>query len=148
MSDGIIVGQSDDYEVFWKVLNENLQEKYGARPVHSLDEIKLLHTRFPQNIRLYTANKDGEVLGGTVVYLCGEVAHAQYISATHEGKRLHVVDALFKHILTEESLGARFFDFGKSSDGDGHELNSTLISQKEGFGGRGVCYDWYEWNIE
>ena len=25
-----------------------------------------------------------------------------------------------------------------------HFLNEGLISQKEGFGARGVCYDWYE----
>lgn len=146
-ADGITVGPSEDYEGFWRVLNDNLQQKYGALPVHSLDEIQLLHNRFPQHIRLYIAEKDGVMFGGTVVYFCGEVAHAQYISATAEGKRHHAIDALFKHILTEESLGVQYFDFGKSSNGDGHDLNDTLVSQKEGFGGRGICYDWYEWTI-
>ena len=27
-------------------------------------------------------------------------------------------------------------------------LNTTLIFQKEGFGGRGVCYDCYEWETD
>ena len=146
-SDGITVEQSNDFTGFWNVLNDNLLQKYGAQPVHSLDEITLLHDRFPQHIRLYTAKKDGILLGGTVVYCCEKVAHAQYISATPEGKRLHAIDALFKHVLADESLGALFFDFGKSSNGDGHDLNTSLVSQKEGFGGRGICYDWYEWTL-
>ncbi len=144
--DGITVGRSDDFHHFWHVLTGNLGQKYGAKPVHSLEEIQLLHSRFTDNIRLYTAVKDGQVIGGTVVYDCGNVVHAQYISATEEGKRRHAVDALFKHILTAEHFEAQYFDFGKSSDGDGHDLNTTLISQKEGFGGRGICYDWYEWD--
>lgn len=144
-AEGVIVERSDDYDAFWQILTGNLWQKYGARPVHTIEEIKLLHQRFPQNIRLYTALKEGRTVGGTVLYLCGEVVHAQYISASEEGKRLHAVDALFRHILTEERWDAKFFDFGKSSDGDGHDLNTSLISQKEGFGGRAICYDWYEW---
>ena len=27
-------------------------------------------------------------------------------------------------------------------------LTKTLIFQKEGFGGRGVCYDCYEWETD
>lgn len=145
-AEGVIVERSDDFDAFWQILSDNLWQKYGARPVHTIEEIKLLHQRFPHVIRLYTASKEGHTVGGTVLYLCGEVVHAQYISASEEGKRLHAVDALFKHILTEEQWDARYFDFGKSSDGDGHDLNTTLISQKEGFGGRAICYDWYEWN--
>lgn len=145
-AEGVIIERSEDFEAFWQILADNLWQKYGARPVHTIEEIKLLHQRFPKNIRLYTASKEGRTVGGTVLYHCGEVVHAQYISASEEGKRLHAVDALFRHILTEEQWDARYFDFGKSSDGDGHDLNTTLISQKEGFGGRAICYDWYEWN--
>ncbi len=145
-AEGVIIERSEDFEAFWQILSDNLRQKYGARPVHTIEEIKLLHQRFPKNIRLYAASKEGRTVGGTVLYHCGEVVHAQYISASEEGKRLHAVDALFKHILTEEQWDARYFDFGKSSDGDGHDLNTTLISQKEGFGGRAICYDWYEWN--
>ena len=148
LSSGVVVSRSDDFEGFWKVLSDNLQLKYGAKPVHSLDEMRLLHSRFPNHIRLYTASLEGMVIGGTVVYLCGPTAHAQYISASPEGKKRHAIDAIFDLVLKHELAGYRFFDFGKSSDGDGEQLNTTLISQKEGYGARAVCYDWYQWKLQ
>lgn len=143
----IEIEQSLDFEGFWKVLDWNLMHTYGARPVHTLEEINLLHSRFPHNIVLYTARKDGEVIGGTVIYLTPQTAHAQYISANEEGKHLRVIDAIYNKVLHEDLVDFRYFDFGKSTEDQGHRLNSSLIYQKEGFGGRGVCYDWYEWDL-
>lgn len=144
---GFIVEQSDDFAGFWRVLDSNLNNKYGVHPVHSLDEILLLKSRFPRNIILYTAVKDGEVLGGTVLYLMPQVAHAQYISATPEGKKLGAIDAIYDRILNFDLVDYPYFDFGKSTEDHGHYLNENLIHQKEGFGGRGVCYDTYEWTL-
>ena len=79
-ADGIVVQESDDWAGFWQVLTGNLQHKYGARPVHSLEEIQLLHARFPHHIRLFTASKEKRLLGGTVLYLTQTVVHTQYIS--------------------------------------------------------------------
>ena len=75
------------------------------------------------------------------------MAHAQYISANAEGKHLRVIDAIYNKVLNEDLADYPYFDFGKSTEELGHVLNSTLIYQKEGFGGRGVCYDWYEWTL-
>lgn len=143
----IIVERSDDYEGFWRVLCWNLEHTYGAKPVHSLQEMLLLHRRFTDNIRLYVARKDGEVEAGTVLYLYKNIAHTQYISANAEGKKVCALDMLFDTILHKELTGYDYFDFGKSTEEQGHVLNTSLIFQKEGFGGRGVCYDWYEWDI-
>ena len=147
VSGGVVVQRSDDYESFWTILSDNLYQKYGATPVHTLEEMRLLHSRFPDHIRLYTATSDGIVIGGTVLYLCGHTAHAQYISASPEGKRRHAIDAIFDHVLHHELKGFRYFDFGKSSNGDGEDLNATLVSQKEGYGARAICYDWYQWQL-
>ena len=59
----------------------------------------------------------------------------------------NMVDALYRRILFEDYGDHHFFDFGKSTEGDGTVLNESLIYQKEGFGARGVCYDWYEWKV-
>jgi len=144
---GIQVGESDDWEGFWSVLEFNLMHKYHASPVHTLQEMMLLHSRFPRNIRLFTATREGQVLGGTVIYVTHEVVHTQYISANIEGKQLRVIDALFDFILHECHWDARYFDFGTSNEEDGKRLVEPLIYQKEGFGGRGVCFDWYEWTL-
>lgn len=143
----VTVDESQDLRGFWEVLTFNLRNKYDSCPVHSLEEIELLHDRFPQQIRLFTASKDGKVLGGTVLYITSTVVHTQYISANLEGKQWRVIDALFDYLLHECDWRQRYFDFGTSNEEDGRILVEPLIYQKEGFGGRGICYDWYEWTL-
>lgn len=144
---GLVVMRSDDYAAFWEVLTQNLLSKYGVMPVHSLQEIKLLHSRFPQNIILYQAVKDDIVWGGVVLYVSQQVVHAQYSSATPEGKRLGAIDLLYNRIFSDYS-DYLYFDFGRSTEHpDGSGLNENLVFQKEGFGGRGLCYDIYEYDL-
>jgi len=144
---GILVEKSEHYAAFWDVLTQNLQTKYGVMPVHSLQEIELLYSRFPQNIQLYQAVKDGVVLGGVVLYVSSQVVHAQYSSATPEGKKLGVIDLLYDRIFSDYR-SYPYFDFGRSTEQpDGSGLNEQLVFQKEGFGGRGLCYDIYEYDL-
>lgn len=143
---GITIAEGDDTDTFWNILNDNLHHKYNVSPVHSAPELRLLKARFPDRIRLYMAFQEDNVLAGALLFLCGETVHVQYISASPEGKRLHALDLLFSRLIEEAAVGHRYFDFGKSTEDCGHYLNRNLIFQKEGFGGRGVCYDWYEWN--
>ena len=141
---GIEVVESDDFSAFWKILDRNLSVKYGVHPVHSLEEIQYLKRAFPEKIRLFLAVKGGEVLAGVVMYDTNAICvHSQYISSTEEGRSQGALDAVFHHLLTTVYTRERFFDFGKSTEGDSSSLNPHLIFQKEGFGGRGVCYDIY-----
>lgn len=144
---GIVVEVSKDFDAFWPVLEANLLTNHQVHPVHTVDEMKLLHSRFPKHIVLYTATLNGEVIGGVVMYLTPQVAHAQYSSATPEGKRLGVLDAIYDRIMHQDLKDYPYFDFGKSTEDAGHILNEQLVFQKEGFGGRAVCYDTYEWNL-
>jgi hypothetical protein len=145
---GVVVERSNHYEVFWQVLADNLMNKYGVKPVHSLQEIELLHGRFPQNIQLYQAVREGKVLGGVVLYISSQVVHAQYSSASPEGKKLGVIDLLYDQIF-KDYRDYPYFDFGRSTEHpDGSGLNESLVFQKEGYGGRGLCYDIYEWDVK
>ena len=148
LSNGITIQESNDYAAFWEILNTNLKNKYGVAPVHSLSEITLLQSRFPKNIKLYLACKDNKALGGTVLYLTPRVTHTQYISANIEGKELGVLDLLFDFLINHEYTSFPIFDFGQSTENMGNVLNESLIFQKEGFGGRGVIYDIYEYNLK
>ncbi|WP_449020470.1 GNAT family N-acetyltransferase [Prevotella jejuni] len=144
---GVTVRESKDLATFWDILDKNLTNKYATHPVHSLEELTLLHSRFPNSIRLFMAfNDKGIAIGGTIIYEMPQVVHTQYISASTEGKRLGAIDLLFDYILNDVYANRKgFFDFGKSTEEEGKILNTTLIFQKEGFGGRGVCYDCYTW---
>lgn len=145
--EGLTVCESDDIGAFWRILVDNLHRKYGAHPVHTVSEMQLLKERFPSEIRLFMAYRDQQPLGGTVLYLTPQVVHSQYISASEEGKQTGALDLLFDHLINEVDFHRPYFDFGTSAIGDTNEINTSLIFQKQGFGGRGVCYDWYEYDL-
>lgn len=147
LSLNIEVGESNDVDGFWHVLEDNLGNRYNAKPVHTANEMKLLMSRFPNNIKLYVAKMNGEIVGGTLIYVTPQVVHTQYISASVEGKKHGALDLLFDYIINKVYANCRYFDFGKSTEHGGAYLNEPLIFQKEGFGGRGVCYDWYQWEL-
>lgn len=142
---GIKVGESDDWQGYWRLLSSLLDERYGTRPVHTLEEMLLLQGRFPENIRLYTATLDGELLAGVVMYLSSPVAHCQYIGASPRGKDSKALTLLFELLINESArLGYRYFDFGISNEDHGRYLNEGLVRQKCRLGGRGIVYNTYE----
>lgn len=144
---GVTVEASEDFAGFWSVLSHNLYERYGLKPVHTIEEIELLHRRFPKNICLVVAKEGSEIVGGTVLYINDRVVHSQYIAASPRGKNIHALDLLFEIVIGQALEQHAYFDFGISTEEHGTYLNEQLIYQKEGFGGRGICYDWYEWRL-
>ena len=134
----------NDIEDYWNILTELLHDKFGSKPVHTLDEIRLLHSRFPDNIKLYVVRNAGKVIAGTVIYDTGTVAKTQYIASSEEGKASGALDLLFGTLMDDVFKSRKYMDFGTSTLMGGSNLNEGLISQKEGFGARAVVYDTYE----
>ncbi len=143
---GIAAGPSEDWPGYWQLLSSLLDERYGTRPVHTLDEMLMLRGRFPEHIKLYTATLDGELLAGVVMYLSRPVAHCQYIGASARGKERKALTLLFDHLINEYKAaeGYRYFDFGISNEDHGRYLNEGLVRQKSRLGGRGIAYCTYQ----
>ena len=144
---GIVVTQSDNLAGFWEVLNNNLAQKYHSKPVHTLQEMELLKSRFPDHIVLFLAQQGEEILAGMVVYVSTQVARAQYSSATPLGKQLGAIDVIYDRIINNDYRHLPYFEFGTSALENTNAINESLIFQKEGFGGRGICFDRYEWTL-
>lgn len=145
---GITVNQSEDWKGYWQLLSSLLDARYGTRPVHTLDEMMLLQSRFPDNIRLYTATLNDKLLAGVVMYLSSPVAHCQYIGASAEGKESKALTLLFDHLINESARqGFKYFDFGISNENHGLYLNEGLVQQKSRLGGRGIVYNTFEIKI-
>ena len=145
---GLQVIEENDFSPFWQLLEANLMARYHTKPVHSLSEIMLLKSRFPQNIRLFSVYRGSEIVGGTVLYIDGVVVKTQYISASEDGRHIGELDFLFSSLLDKFAAeGYRYFDFGTSNFKTSDDLHESLIFQKEGFGGRAVCYDTYQYNL-
>jgi hypothetical protein len=142
--EGVTFQESLDFSSFWILLNDVLNQKHDTHAVHSLEEMKLLHSRFPQNIRLFLAYRNGELLAGSVVYETQTVAHTQYLANSNLGREIGALDGLIDFLIKETFKHKKYFDFGISTESQGQELNTGLISQKEGYGARAIVHDFYE----
>jgi hypothetical protein len=139
----MIAGESNEIEAFMEMECEHLQSKYGTKPVHTGAEMRLLASLFPENIRLFTATAGGRLVAGVLVYESRNVAHAQYIGATEEGRDLCALDAVVDHLLSDVFASKRYFDFGTSNDQAGR-VNEGLIDNKESYGARAVAHEFFE----
>lgn len=135
------VRESADWHGFWSVLRENLASRHETAPVHSESEIELLASRFPQAIRLFGCFSGERWLAGSVVYDSGQVAHAQYIASTAQGRESGALDLLFATLISDVFVRRPWFDFGISSEAQGLRLNGGLIGFKEGFGAHTIVHE-------
>lgn len=139
--------QMETPDVFWPIMVDNLRKRYGVSPVHSLGEMQLLMRRFPEEIRCFTAQREGKAEAGIILYLTTTTVHVQYAHATPKGKTDGALDLLYSSLIEHYRETHSFFDFGTSNEDGGRILNSGLIAQKEGFGGRGIAYKQWKLNI-
>lgn len=141
---GLLYEESTAWGEYWPMLREVLQSRHNAIPVHTLEEMEMLASRFPENIRLFVARQSGVVVAGAVVYVTEQVAKTQYLAVSDEGAKCHALDGLIAYLAEERYADKRYIDLGTSMDPTTLQLNEGLIFQKEGFGARAVVYDAYE----
>lgn len=145
---GIVFAPSTHYAAYFDIVGTILEEKYHAQSTHTAAEMQILAGRFPANIALWTAqNKSGAILAGVIMYISQQVAHAQYIAATDEGKECGALDGLFDHMITKCYPDKTYFDFGISTEQAGKVLNTGLVTQKEEFGARAIVHQTFLWNF-
>jgi Acetyltransferase (GNAT) domain len=142
------VAVSDDPQstpAFWAVLQSALERRYSARPVHTLDEIEELRSRFPDEITPVVAVHRGNVVAGTVLFKMPRVWHTQYLATSDEGMAVSALDVVIEHCIEKAvAAGTRYFDFGISPGAGRRGLNAGLYRFKAEFGGGGVVYEQYE----
>ncbi|WP_261791658.1 GNAT family N-acetyltransferase [Campylobacter lanienae] len=138
---------SEDFEAFVMLLNSVLQKQHGVNAVHSAEELKLLYSRFPQNIKLFVAKFNKEIIAATLLFIYDDLVHTQYLAANEKAREIGALDLLIKTLMDEFAKSKKYFDFGISTENGGQFLNQGLISQKEGFGGRTIVHNIFEVNI-
>lgn len=136
----LTVRDSSDFRKYWEILSTLLKEKHSAKPVHTVEEIELLASRFPHNITLRAVFKDNEMIAGTVLFHCENTVKCQYIASSPEGQHSGALAFLFNDLMNSLPETVRYLDAGTSNRGIQQELNAGLLSQKAGFGARAVIY--------
>jgi Acetyltransferase (GNAT) domain len=145
---GLEVGREDAFGEFMRLEDEALRRRHGTAPVHTPAEMEMLAASFPENIKLFTARREGRLEGGVLVYETPAVAHAQYIAGTERAYAEHALDAIVAHLIEEEYAAKPWFDFGISTTEEGRNLNTGLMRNKESFGARAIAYDTYVVRLE
>jgi Acetyltransferase (GNAT) domain len=140
---GLTIGPDTAWLEFMTLEAAALARRHDVAPVHSPEEMERLAANFPDNIKLFTARRDHELLGGVIVYETPMVAHAQYIAGSERGYAEHALDAVVDFLIAEEYAEKPWFDFGISTTEEGWTLNEGLIRNKESFGARAVVHDIY-----
>ena len=145
--EGIVVKQSTDFDLFIELENQVLAQYHQTKAAHTGDELALLYSRFPEHIRLYVAIHEGEMVAGVLLFIYDNMVHTQYMASSEYGRENGALDLLIASIIEEYRDSKKYLDFGISTEDGGLVLNNGLISQKEGFGGRSITYDFYEVKI-
>lgn len=146
VKNGVEVKESEDFEAFIALENEVLQERHGTKAVHSAQELHLLHSRFPESIKLLAAFYQEKMIAGTVLFIYDNAVHTQYLAANETAREIGALDLTVSNVIEHYKESKSWLDFGISTEEGGHYLNEGLISQKEGFGGRTNVYQ--TWKIE
>ena len=141
---GLTIAVDDNFEGFWnEILIPNLQKKHGVAPVHSLEEIQLLATNFPDHIKQVNVYKDNVIVAGTTLFLTKTTIHPQYVSGNSDKNAFGSLDLAYDYIINHFDSSKRYFDFNISSEENGTALNSGLIFWKESCGARTYVADNY-----
>lgn len=139
------VEETDSLEVFWdNILIPNLESKHKVKPVHSLEEISLLKSRFKKNIRQFNVIYNNEIVAGSTIFETENVAHCQYISGNKSKNELGSLDFLHHHLIENVFYDKLYFDFGTSNINQGQQINQGLLFWKEGFGARSIPQGFYK----
>lgn len=144
------IRETERVEAFMNLLAECLRERHDVSPVHSAEELRLLKSRFPENIRIFAVSLVGEgdsidsdelpMEAAVCIYDTGRVAHAQYIATSRKGRELNLLAPLFYYLFTQVFDKREYFDFGISTEEGGRYLNEGLLRQKYSYGATGVVY--------
>lgn len=142
---GLEIVEGFHFNEFWnEILIPNLELRHQAKPVHTVEEIELLATRFPKRIHQFNVMKDGEIVAGATIFETEMVAKVQYISGNENKQQLGSLDFLFEYLIRERFADKKFFDFGISNENQGQNLNQGLLYWKETFGARTVACKFYQ----
>ncbi|HEY4092992.1 MAG TPA: GNAT family N-acetyltransferase [Luteibacter sp.] len=141
---GVATRVGVDMAPFHAMLAEVLR-RHEAVPTHSLAELELLRSRFPDEIVLHEAHRGDELLAGVLAYDFGHTVHTQYLAASAAGRACGALSLLLADLVGGVYAQRRHFSFGVSTEDEGRVLNAGLVAQKESFGARAVVHDHYEW---
>lgn len=146
---GLSVAYDANINDFWPILENKLKNNHNAKPAHTLDEIKLLKTLYPDRIKLFAAYEGATPAAGVLAFLQNErVINCFYIAHDDSFQHLRPLNLIFGHMM-EWGLknGFLYLDWGISTEAKGSRVNTGLFHFKEGYGGHGILRECYLYEV-
>ena len=137
----------DELDAYWPLQQSMLQERFGTRPAHTLEEIAELARRFPDQIHLAVARSAGDVVAGGIIFCAPPVVHLQYSAASAVGRDVNALDLVVETTIgfaSADPSAYRYYSFGISTEDEGRLLNDSLHEFKLSFGAGAVVYEHFE----
>ena len=79
-----------------------------------------------------------------MLFCSPQTVHAQYIASSPTGFELSALDVVVEHCVERAGeRGARFFDFGISTEQGGRQLNEGLYRFKNEFGAGSAVHQFF-----
>lgn len=141
---GVTIKESNDWNNFYQILDENLSIRHNVKPTHTLEEILKLKELYPDKIKLFGAFWQEQMVAGVVnISVNQDVVLAFYISHKEAFQHLRAVNLLFYNIIEWcQANQFKYLDFGIFTVN--MEPNFGLGRFKENFGSSGVFRDTFE----
>ena len=142
--------EEENFDPFWeKILEPRLAEKFNVKPVHSKEEIAFLKSKFPKNIRQYSAYRNDEIIAGITIFETKNVVKSQYGATSKVGEEFRALDFLFINLIHKyKRKGKHFFDMGIVGEENELGYNQGLLAQKEELGCSVYNQDFYKIEIK
>lgn len=142
------VGEDSSLDEFWAVLEENLNQQHGSKPVHTLKEIKSLAKLFPDNIKLFTIRNavTNNIDAGTLLFDNGSVVKMQYIATSDSGRTNRAIHAMYYLFISQYKKTKKYIDMGTCMTED--HVNTSLLYLKQRFGAEAYCTGRYTLAIQ
>lgn len=143
---GVSINEAPDLEEVYKILENEQRIKFGKKPTHSLEEFIYLHQTFPEEIRSYASQYEGQLVAGMTCFLIDKNTDSSfYLCIDDEYKKMDVLRPLVMSGLEKaQQTGRKYFDFGTSSIN--MMANSPVVKFKEEFTKSVLFREIYRWD--
>jgi len=148
LMEDVQIQETGDLDSYYPILERN-KLKFGVKPAHQLNEMKELQKRYPDQIKLFGAFCQENLIAGVWTMKCNSrVALAFYIASDPDFNLVRPVNRLLFEIARKFSQeGMQYLDLGVSmntSSDNPIEPSWSLVSFKEIAGSKGFLRPSYE----
>lgn len=133
------ITSKEEIHKFHMLLSKTL-EKYGKKPVHTVDELyDFVIERLKDECEIFGIYKEEKMIAGSMMFYFSQVntAHTQYLCADPQYNKLSPMTYAYYSMLCEmRKRGFKRVSWGIATEDSGRYLNDGLVNSKEAFGSR------------